>query len=551
MKVNIKHLGHKLRHETSGQVFAWAVVAMIALLGMCGFVVDLGHAMLVNRQLQMTTNAAALAGAEDLPNSNYQAFSKTYSSNVSTDDNYASVHLTGVSTSVAGYCSSIVTSWGIDCQTISGTSMNALTVTQTVTIPTYFISVLGIDSVTLTSKASAAWKGAARNPYNVAIIVDTTASMQDADGDASNCGSASRIACTMQGVNTLLEYLSPCSPTYTTCPTVSAAWPSANITQPIDEVALYTFPALVNSAAAENDAICGAQMTGPTFTTTTGSGKSQVTTYTGTISYYNYPGTASTPTPDPVYQMVGFSSDYKNSDAGHASTNLISSSYLVKATGGGTNTSCTWNTSQTGGVRGGLQDVGGASTYYAGVVYQAQSDLYNQYATRLYNNNTQTQNIMIALTDGDAEANSTDLGYINQTTGVTTTNSNTNGSYPSYHSECHQAITAALAATNGTYPSTEVDSEAVPDTIVYGVAYGAEASGCSTDSGLEPCDTIREMSSSYNWSPSSDQTFFSDYTSSGSTSTCISNSHPSTSINSIFQQIALTLSIARLIPIGS
>jgi hypothetical protein len=169
----------------------------------------------------------------------------------------------------------------------------------------------------------------------------------------------------------------------------------------------------------------------------------------------------------------------------------------------------------------------------------------------MYNNQTQTQDIMIILTDGDAEATDVDLGYFNQTTGAATNNMNSTGSYASYKSECHQAIAAALKATNGTYPTTEVDSETVPDTIVYGVAYGAEASGCSTDSGLEPCDTIREMSSSYNWSPSTDQTFFSDYTSSGSTSTCISNSHPSTSISSIFQQIALTLSIARLIPIGS
>jgi Flp pilus assembly protein TadG len=548
MIVNVKDLAHKLCHETSGQVFAWAVVSMVALLGMCGFVIDLGHAMLVNRQLQMTTNAAALAGAQDLPSTNYQTFAKTYSSNVSTDDNYSSLNQSGVSTTVAGYCSATVTSLGIDCQTIGGTSMNALTVTQTVTIPTFFIGVLGIESVTLTAKASAAWKGAARNPYNVAIIVDTTSSMQNADGDASNCGSASRVACSMQGVNTLLEYLSPCSPTYTTCPTVSANWPSANITQPIDEVALYTFPALVsntNNTNAQNDADCGAQMIAPT--TTSGSGSSKKAT--GTISLYNYPGTASTPTPDPVYQIVGFSSDYSSNDSSH--TALISSSYLVKATGGGSNTTCTYNNSSNGGVRGGIQDVGGASTFYAGVVYQVQNDLYNQYATRLYNNKTQTQNVMILLTDGDAEASNANLGYYNQTTFATTNNSNSNGSYPSYRSECHQAITAALAATNGTYPTTQIDSEAVPDTIVYGVAYGAEASGCSTDSGLEPCDTIREMSSSYNWTPSTDQTFFSDYTSSGSTSTCISNSHPSTSISSIFQQIALTLSIARLLPLGA
>ena len=541
MKVNMKQISHRLLRETSGQAFAWAVVAMVALLGMCGFVVDLGHAMLVNRQLQMSTNAAALAGAQDLPNTNYSTVATTYSSHVSTDNNYSNLNFganpPSVSTSVAGYCSASVVSWGIQCQTIGGTSMNALTVTQQVTIPTYFINVLGINSLTLTSQASAAWKGQARAPYNVAVIVDSTASMNDSDGDASNCGSLSRVACALTGVQTLLANLSPCSPTYTTCPTVSAAWPQANITTPIDEVALYTFPGTSSTTYAQDDADCGTAMT-----TASNSGDT-LTRYGWGVNSASSAASPPTASPAVYYQIVGFSSDYSSKDASNNTSNLISGSYLVQAVGGGGNT-CSHNSSG----RGGIQDVGGAGTYYAAIVYQAQYDLYQEYSTRL-NAGTQSQNVMVVLSDGNATSNATQMGS------YTATNTNSSGNFPSFNDECQQAITAAQAATRGTYPS-ETGGVAVPNTTVYTVAYGAESSGCTTDtSGIEPCDTMRQMASSYvNYGAGStlqDLDFFSDYTAGTGSSSCVSASNSSTNLNTIFQIIALSLTNSRLIPVGS
>jgi hypothetical protein len=543
MNANRTKLVYRLLHETSAQAFVWAAVAMVCLLGMCGFVVDMGHAMVINRQLQMSTNAAALAGAEAIPNSDYNTIATNYSSNTSSDKNYSNMDVSGVSTTVSGYCSSTVTSWGVNCVAVGSSNINALTVTQSVTIPTYFIRILGIDSMTLTSQASAAWKGEARYPYNVALVVDSTDSMNDEDGDSSNCGSLSRISCAMTGAQTFLEYLSPCSPALSTCPTVTAAWPSANISGAVDEVALYTFPGLNSSQSAEYDSDCGAQIGNST-------GGSTYRT-----SYYNWPvsapsAVAAPPTANPAtyYQIVGFSSDYKNSDAN--TTSLLSGSYLVKAVGGGGNT-CSYNPSS----RGGIQDVGGAGTYYAAIIYQAQYDLYQEYVTRL-NAGTPTENVMIVLSDGDATSSSTQMG--NSST-QNTNNSTASNNFPAYVNECHQAITAALDATNGTYPSSsqETDSRAVPLTTVYTVAYGAEASGCDTggssgtsSEGITPCDTMREMSSSYNWTPSTDQTFYSDYTASGGSSTCISNSNSSTNINEIFKEITANLSHARLIPVG-
>ena len=96
--------------------------------------------------------------------------------------------------------------------------------------------------------------------------------------------------------------------------------------------------------------------------------------------------------------------------------------------------------------------------------------------------------------------------------------------------ECHQAITAAQVA-------------AAAGTKIYSVAYGAEASGCTTDTtpAITPCETMKGIASSPNY-------FFSDYTATGGSSTCISASQPVTGLNQIFQVIATDLTQVKLIP---
>ena len=96
--------------------------------------------------------------------------------------------------------------------------------------------------------------------------------------------------------------------------------------------------------------------------------------------------------------------------------------------------------------------------------------------------------------------------------------------------ECHQAVTAAAAA-------------AAAGTRVYAVAYGAEASGCTTDTSpaITPCQTMQQIASSPAY-------FFSDYTATGGTSSCISASQPVTGLNQIFQVIVTDLTEVKLIP---
>ena len=51
-----------------GQILAVVALALVALLGVAAFSIDVGYAYYAKRQLQSATDAAALAGAQDLPN---------------------------------------------------------------------------------------------------------------------------------------------------------------------------------------------------------------------------------------------------------------------------------------------------------------------------------------------------------------------------------------------------------------------------------------------------------------------------------------------------
>jgi hypothetical protein len=210
------------------------------------------------------------------------------------------------------------------------------------------------------------------------------------------------------------------------------------------------------------------------------------------IAPYSYPTL-------PTYQIIPFSSDYR---ASNAATSLNSSSNLARATGAVT--SCTT----------GLSAVGGEGTYYAGVIYAAQAALVAEAAAR-----PNTQNEMILLSDGDASASASAMPGASTTALV----------YPSTKNQCHQAITAAQSAT-------------AAGTVVYTVAYGATSSGCSTDSpSITPCQTMQQIASS-------STTFFSDYTATGGSSSCVSAARPSTSLSQIFTDIAGDFGGARLIP---
>ena len=174
--------------DHNGQVLPWMALLMVLFFGMAGLTLDVGHAYVCYRELQSSTDAAALAGAYAMSLSN-----TTPTSDVTTViDNFSSLATgananpnlpaTTVTVTPAYECNTWVTNQGTPCSGPGGN--NALQVVQTVTIPTMFIRVLDVfgikaaNSINLTAVSTASMKGSAPAQYNVAMVVDTTNSME-------------------------------------------------------------------------------------------------------------------------------------------------------------------------------------------------------------------------------------------------------------------------------------------------------------------------------------------------------------------------------------
>ena len=61
---------HQGRH---GQALIIVAFSLVMLLGFTGFVIDVGHLYYAHRELQASADAAAMAGAQALPNTTWAA----------------------------------------------------------------------------------------------------------------------------------------------------------------------------------------------------------------------------------------------------------------------------------------------------------------------------------------------------------------------------------------------------------------------------------------------------------------------------------------------
>jgi Putative Flp pilus-assembly TadE/G-like len=520
MNRNIKSFVSRFLKDQRAQMLPTMALMLTGLLGMSALAVDIGRAYASYRDLQASTNAAALAGATALPNTTASSFATTYSS-VAGDDN-AYNFMPNVAM-VTGYpklaCLTTLVNEGIGCP--APANANAVVVMQQVVVPTFFAGLIGHKNITLTASATASATGGASSPYNVAIILDTTLSQASQD---DNCG-VTEMACELNGVQILLKELYPCNADAASCTITKGV--AANS---VDRVSLFAFPNVsVGTVGIYTN--CTTGIPNPTRTngylnnssygnysmlpTTPWSGVPTAEPYSyPTVGASNYTP-ASTPTTTPTYQITPYLSDYRLSDV---ATTLNPASDLAQATGA---------VSGCGGIIPPNFD-GQYGTYYAGAIYAAQASLVAQLAA-----NPGSKNVIILLSDGNATAPQTEDGYPSMPSPA-----NSSGNYPSYSGECGQAVTAAKYATS-------------QGTTVYSVAYGSPSSGCTTDSragaypNITPCETMTDIASS----PAD---FYSDYNQSGSKSICVSASNPNnTSIAGIFAAITGNFSKARLIPNGT
>lgn len=505
----------RLLKETSGQTMYIAAAALSAIVGLSGMAIDFSHGYYALQQLQASTNSTALAGAYALPNTTTAGTNITNYSSGSTDKNHSSL-LTNVVATPTFLCLKTLVSEGLACVTSTGStsgSFNAVRVVQTANAPTWFGSMFGMANFKLTAVSTAAFNGGASTPWNIAIVLDTTASMSDPDS-GKQC-SGTQISCALTGVRDLLALLDPC-PLQTTCAGAKV----------VDSVSLFVFPAM---SIATDQADYGNYTTKSGKTTFT-AGCSKTSPTSVEYTFPSNTGTGLTEQIPPTlgtYQVIPFENDYRATDT----SALDGTADIVMAAGGG---GCT-----------GIAAPGGEGTYYAQVIYAAQAALVAQQTLI-----PDSQNAMIILSDGDATSTSSQMavssggGTLNGTGSGSNKNSYT---YPSALGECGQAVQAAhYAATNTSYNNSG------SFTRVYTIGYGSETSGCTTDktysptvaagggnwgAGDSPCQAIAAMAS--------DPAYFYSDDANGCAST---NGTNYTELTQIFQAIAATFSTPRLVP---
>ena len=184
------YVARRLREE-SGQAFALLAIAAVALLAMTGFVIDLGHAYNAKRELQASVDAAALAGAQELPNI---LVASNTARQYSSSPGQKNVHpdLPSVTTTVTPKC---FTSLTLPCNPANG-----IFVKETATVPTSFLGVIGIRSLDVSATASASMRGGAALPLDIMIVADRTGSM---------CQPCSKIQSAKDGIREFLSAMRP------------------------------------------------------------------------------------------------------------------------------------------------------------------------------------------------------------------------------------------------------------------------------------------------------------------------------------------------------
>ena len=169
---------------------------LAVLLGICAIVLDLGEAYLTRRSLQGSADAAALAGARELPNSATAiAVAGDYSGRPNAKND--AQKLTPASADITTKCLPIA-----PCKPV-----NAVVVDQTAEVPTHFASIFGLGTMTVHAHAVACAPCEPKR-VDVMLVLDRTGSMcQDHWGRQDP--SCTDLNNARNGILTFLGYLDP------------------------------------------------------------------------------------------------------------------------------------------------------------------------------------------------------------------------------------------------------------------------------------------------------------------------------------------------------
>ena len=180
-----------------GQILAVVVLALVALLGIAAFAIDVGYAYYAKRQLQAAADAAALAGAQDLPVSSDAIKTATQYAGDNTPANLSTLTFT--------YQTKCTTTAVLKSACNAAVNPNALVVTGTGTTDTWFAKVFGIDHFNVSAHANACSPCSA-SPVDIVVAIDRTGSMCQPTGAGGTCTDLDNAK---DGVRTMLGMFSP------------------------------------------------------------------------------------------------------------------------------------------------------------------------------------------------------------------------------------------------------------------------------------------------------------------------------------------------------
>ena len=180
-----------------GQILALVALALVALLGISAFAIDVGYAYYAKRQLQSATDAAALAGAQDLPNGSTAVATATTYATANVPANMSSVTFTTSVTCTA----TAVTATGCS----AAVNPNQLTVTGNASTNTWFSRLFGITHFDVSAHANAC-SPCSSTPVDIVLAVDRTGSMCTPTGANGACTDLNNAK---DGIRTLLGLMNP------------------------------------------------------------------------------------------------------------------------------------------------------------------------------------------------------------------------------------------------------------------------------------------------------------------------------------------------------
>ena len=178
-----------------GQAIVLVVISLVVLLGMAAFVIDIGYVYYTHRSLQASADAAALAGAQELPDPTQAvAVARQYTAESGAKNARADVN--GVTTTITTKC--ITSIPGCD-------PVNAVVVVEKAPTKTFFAGVLGINAFNIKA-TSTACSPCGVKPIDLMLVLDRTGSMCQTSSGANDP------ACTdlnnaKEGMRTLLTFL--------------------------------------------------------------------------------------------------------------------------------------------------------------------------------------------------------------------------------------------------------------------------------------------------------------------------------------------------------